>query len=369
MSEGVLLDATPLSTAHALRGIGAAVGGLLAGFAELEPDARPTVLVRREQEEIPGFARREVRWPQWRGYRVPDPWPRSVGERLVRRREQTLFHATQPALIPKGRGVVVTLYDLIPALYWNEYLGGAGRTPERRAYRRFLERVASADAIIAISRETAGDATRLLDFDPTRIHVVPLACPPGVAAEGATPPAPYVLFAGGLEPHKNAALLIDAMATVRTGVRLVMVGAWSKRRLARLQRRARKAGSAGRIDWRGHVTPGSLAALRRDAAAVLVPSKKEGFGLPVLEAMSVGTPVIASDTPALREVGADAAIYLSPDDPAPWTIRIDEIAETSALRDSMGASGRVRAQAFSWRATAQSTQAVYDATQEHLAAV
>jgi len=366
MPAGVLLDATPLSHAHALRGIGAAVGGLLAGFRELDVAARPTLLIRREQKQIEGFAHREVRWPRWRGYRIPDPWPRSVGERVVRRREQALFHATQPALVPAGQGVVVTLYDLIPAVYWSDYLGGAGRAPERRAYCHFLERVASADAVIAISQETADDATRLLDLDPERIHVVPLACPPQAAAEGSTPSGQYVLYAGGLEPHKNAALLIDAMARVDAGARLVMVGAWSKRRLARLKRRARKSGSAGRIDWLGHVSAGRLSALRREAAAVLVPSRKEGFGLPVLEAMAAGRPVVASDTPAIREVGGDAVTYLPPEDPAPWAAQIDAIAEDAALRRTMSSRGTQRAREFSWRATAEAIRAVYLITQERL---
>jgi glycosyltransferase involved in cell wall biosynthesis len=260
----------------------------------------------------------------------------------------------------------VTLYDLIPAVYWSDYLAGPARAPERRAYRRFLERVASADANIAISHETADDARRLLDVDPARIHVVPLACPQAPRPEGRTPAEPYVLFAGGLEPHKNAALLIDAMAAVRTDVRLVMAGAWSKRRLGRLQRRARKAGSAGRIDWLGHVSASHLAALRQNAAAVLVPSKKEGFGLPVLEAMAAGTPVVASDTPALREVGAEAAVYLSPTEAQPWAAHIDEITSDPTLSARMRESGQRRSEQFSWTSTARGTRAVYDATQELL---
>jgi glycosyltransferase involved in cell wall biosynthesis len=228
--------------------------------------------------------------------------------------------------------------------------------------------VVSADAVIAISQETADDATRLLDLDPRRIHVVPLACPPPSAAEGTTPSGPYVLYAGGLEPHKNAALLIDAMARVGAGPRLVMVGAWSKRRLARLQRRARKTGSAGRIDWLGHVSAGHLSALRRDAAAALVPSLKEGFGLPVLEAMSAGTPAVASDTPAIREVGGDAVTYLPPDDPAAWADQIEAITQDPELRQTMSDRGSLRAREFSWKTTAEATRAVYVTTQKSLAA-
>src|SRR5262249_58342879 len=136
------------------------------------------------------------------------------------------------------------------------------------------------------------------------------------------------LCAGALEPHKNAALAVQAIALSSGGTRLVMCGTWSSRRLARLRRLAGAVGVADRIELAGLVSDGHLAALRAAAVAVLVPSLKEGFGLPVIEAMAAGTPVLASDTPALREAGGDAARYLPPGDPAAWAAAIDELAGT-----------------------------------------
>jgi glycosyltransferase involved in cell wall biosynthesis len=106
--------------------------------------------------------------------------------------------------------------------------------------------------------------------------------------------------------------------------------------------------------WLGMVSPGRLAALRAGATAVLVPSRKEGFGLPVLEAMAAGVPVLASDLPALREVGGDAATYLPPDDPAAWAAAITAAAERGpAGRAERAAAGRARAATFTWERTAR----------------
>ena len=359
MANGVLLDATPLASAHALRGIGAALDGLLSGFLALDESERPHLLADARRPTPAGFSRTDVRRPRWRGYRLPDPWPRTVGERIAGRRKEALFHATQPALIPPGPGVVVTLYDLIPAVYPDHYLAGAGRVAERRLYHHYLERVSGADAVIAISRETAGDARRLLDIPEERIHVVPLACPELAPADGDVPTAPFALYYGGLEPHKNAGLAIEAIAACRPGTRLAMCGAWSRRRMRRLMRKARRLGAGERIDWFGHLPPGRLSALRDGACAVLVPSRKEGFGLTALEAMSAGTPALISDTDALREVCADAAVVLPVDDPGPWAETIDALGDDPALRREWGERGVERARHFSWQATARATRRVY----------
>ena len=358
MSAPALLDATPLAGAHSARGIGAAVRGLVGGLAELPPDDRPLLLVRAGQRAPEGFESRAVRWPRWPLYRLPDPWPWARGERAVRRAaEGRLFHAQQPALVPPGR-TVVTCFDLIPACF-PEYLAGAGRAGEALAYRHFLRRLGEARLVLTPSHETAADVARLARVDPARIRVVPLAAPTPVAPVGAPPAGPYVLFTGAIEPHKNAALAVEAIARTTSGVRLLMAGPWSARRAQRLRDHAARAGAEGRVAWLGLVDAGRLAALRAGATAVLVPSRKEGFGLPVLEAMQLGVPVLASDTPALREVGGAAARYLSPDDAAGWAAAIDALVADPAGRVAAGAAGRARAAEFSWRATAEAVVAAY----------
>jgi glycosyltransferase involved in cell wall biosynthesis len=359
VSGSVLLDATPLSGGHALRGIGAAVRGLLHGLFALDPGERPEVLVRWSQPAPPGFAARRVVWPEWGLHRLPDPWPATVGERLVRHMEPALFHATQPALVPEGVPTVATCYDLIPAVYRKEYLEGAGRAAEAHAYARFLRRLAQARVVITPSRETADDAVRLAGLDPRRVRVIPLAAPLPVPAAGAVPEGDFVLFAGSLEPHKNPRLAVAALAHAPERVRLAMCGPWSSRRLGRLRRLAVSLGVAHRVVWLGYLPPERLAAVREHALAVLVPSWKEGFGLPVLEAMAAGVPVIASDTPALREAGGAAARYLPLGHPGAWGEAIAELAASPAERRRLGEAGRAQAGRFSWENTARRVHEVY----------
>jgi glycosyltransferase involved in cell wall biosynthesis len=359
MSAPALLDATPLAGAHSERGIGTAVRGILAGFASLPEDERPGLLVRRGQPAPPGFAAREVEWPSWRLHRVPDPWPRTVGERAVRRlADDRVFHAVQPDLVPAGR-TVVTLHDLIPAAYAPEYLEGPGRAAEALAYHRFLGRVRRAAMVLTPSRETAEDAMRLAGIAPERLRVVPWAAPPPVAPEGPAPPGRYVLYAGAIEPHKNAALALEAVAAAPAGVRLVMAGPWSPGRERRLRGHAARVGAGDRVEWMGLVSPGRLAALRAGAIAALVPSRKEGFGLPVLEAMAAGVPVLAADTPALRETGGGAARYLPLGDPGPWAEAIAQLLEDPAGRAAAAEVGRRRAAEFSWERTARELARAY----------
>ena len=173
-----------------------------------------------------------------------------------------------------------------------------------------------------------------------------------------------MLYAGAIEPHKNAPLALEAIALAEPGVRLVMAGPWSARRAERLRghaatRRGRRTGSTGSGSSRPSGWPRSATGAR----AVLVPSRKEGFGLPVLEAMVAGVPVLASDTPALREVGGDAATYLPVGRARPCGAAA--ISASSAAggdpdtRARRAERGRRRAAEFSWERTARATADAY----------
>lgn len=360
MPGPVLLDATPLSDGHAVRGIGTAVRGIIRALAGLPEHERPALLVRRHQEVPLGFTARGVNWPRWPLHRVPDPWPAAIGERTARRLAAgAVFHAVQPALLPAGR-TVATCHDLIPAAFARDYLSGPGRAPQAIAYRRYLRRLAEARLVLAPSAETASDVVRLAGIDPARVRVVPWGVPELAVPEGEPLEGTYVLYAGAIEPHKNAAIVLEAIARAECGVDLVMAGPWSARRERRLREHARRVGAADRVRWLGLLSAGRLAAVRSGAQAVLVPSRKEGFGLPALEAMAAGVPVLASDTAALREVGGDTATYLPPDDAGAWAGAISEAAEEhSVARAARAEAGRTRARSFTWDRTARGIVAAY----------
>lgn len=355
----VLLDATPLARGHAARGIGSAVTGLIAGFAALDRGERPDLLVAADQSAPPGFRTTAVRWPAWRPYRIPDPWPALVGERRLAGRPQAVFHATQPELIPAGGGLVVTCYDLIGELFERELLGGPDRLLQRLGQRRQTGRLRRAAAVVVATADTADDVVALAGVAARRIRVIPWATPAPAAPEGPPPSAPYVLYAGGLEAHKNAQLAVAALACAPSDVRLAMAGPWSERRRRRLAARATALGVGERIDWLGYVSASRLAALRAGAVAVLVPSRKEGFGLPVLEAMAAGTPALCADIPALRAAGAGAGVYLPLDDPSAWGGAVARLLDHPAERGRIVDRGRRHAGERTWADVAREHLAVY----------
>ena len=216
-----------------------------------------------------------------------------------------------------------------------------------------------AEFVIVPSLETADDVSLLAGVRPSRVRVVPGAVPPSAPPSGPIPDHPYVLFGGGVEPHKNASLVIDALAQTPGSLGLVLTGPWSPGRGEVLERQAARLGITDRLEFAGYVPAGRLTALRQGARAVVIPSKIEGFGLPMLEAMADGVPVLAADVPALREVGGDAAVYLPVDDPAPWAAWMASLAEPGSDRTTIGAAGPARATQFSWAETARKTRDVY----------
>lgn len=361
MALPVILDATPLGGGHGMRGIGTAVRGLVEGFATLPPEDRPGLLLPDGTPVPAGFAGIPVRLPRWPLARlsVPNPWPTLIGGRVLRHARPALVHATHPDLMPRGLPVVATCHDLIPLRLGSLYLRGVA---QRAAYRRYLTGLRNARRIIAPSQATADDLVRLLSVPASRIAVVPWGITPPAAAPSADhgPSAPYVLYTGSLEPHKNPHLAVDALAHAGDpDMRLVMVGPWSRRRTDRLRHHVAAAGMEGRVDLRGYVDAATLGRLQATAVATLVPSRIEGFGFPVLEAMAAGVPVIAGDAPALVEVAGGACDTLPVDRPDLWGREIRRLAHDPAARADAATRGRDRAARFTWTETARRTVAVY----------
>jgi glycosyltransferase involved in cell wall biosynthesis len=211
----------------------------------------------------------------------------------------------------------------------------------------------AADRIIAPSQDTADDLNALLHISAQKIRVVPngvdalfFARPNGKPLER----EPYILFVGTPEPRKNLARLVSAMAVLRGRGRreqLVVVGAggWG-----------RGIPSSSDVSTVGRVTDDELHALYANAACLALPSLHEGFGLPALEAMAAGTPVVAGNSGALPEVTAGAGILV---DPLSTMSIADGIEQAISERDRLVPIGRSRAKEFSWARTAALTAAVY----------
>jgi glycosyltransferase involved in cell wall biosynthesis len=216
---------------------------------------------------------------------------------------------------------------------------------DRMVFKTVVPRSArAAERVFAVSERTRRDLVELYELPAEKIVVTPNGVDPAFH-RGDTPSqdGSYVLFVGAIQERKNPLAALEAARAV--GLPLVVVGPEKDARLAEELR-------AGGADLRGYVEKEELAGLYSGAAALVLPSRYEGFGLPVLEAMACGTPVVAAPDPALVEVAGDAAVFAEPP-------LADALARAIADRDRLRVAGLERARAFSWEETGRRTLAVY----------
>jgi alpha-1,3-rhamnosyl/mannosyltransferase len=287
--------------------------------------------------------------------------------RLIKRLGAELYHSAY-LVMPYRPGVpaIVTVYDLIPL-----------RQPEHSTARaRLLFRgaawlaVRSARHLIAISEHCRQDFISEFGIAPDRITRIPLAASAAFAPRASEaiadvrsrhqlPPA-YVLYLGSNKPHKNLQRLVEAWRIARSdgglgGAVMAIAGAWDERYGSL---RSTSADDRG-IRWLGPVSDDDLPALYSGASCFVFPSLFEGFGLPVLEAMACGAPVICSDRTSLPEVAGGAALLVDPTDTAAIAAAIRRVTTEPELSARLRRSGVERAAGYSWDSAARATLAIY----------
>ena len=207
--------------------------------------------------------------------------------------------------------------------------------------------VRAADRVIAVSEFTKRELVEVVGVSPDRIRVVPNAVAEPFTSEGAAAEGDYALTVGTIEPRKNLPRLFEAMKDVGLELRVVGERGWGQSNV-----------DVGLHHFRflGRVSDETLANLYRGARVFVYPSLYEGFGIPVLEAMACGVPVVTNRGGALEELTAGAAVLVDPHDPS--SIRAG-VEEALARRDELRSAGLERARGFSWAASAAATAAVY----------
>ena len=342
----IAFDVSPLS--HPLLGIGNYIQGSLGGLAETAVARGHEVVAfaptsmcgpGRIREALAGIDVELRTWPLPFSHALRTAWSaagRPAAERLLGAFD--VLHFSDWMYPPQRAGVrATTVHDLVP-LHHPEWTTPRTRSMHGRKYRNAA---ATCDAIFVNSAFTGRDVERTLGVAAERIHVArpaPKAVfrPDGPAADLG---APYVLTVATLEPRKNLQVLVEAHRLLGGELALAVVGAegWGEQPLL---------DGAG-IRRLGFVTDDELARLYRGAAAVAYPSRFEGFGIPVIEAMACGVPVVVSSHESLDEASGDAALRADPDDPSAWAAALERAV---AERERVAPLGLAHAGSLSWRA-------------------
>lgn len=357
-------------------GIGWHVIHLLDGLAALDPVNRYFLIHRVP----PGGPDRPLYRPPAANFRnfplrVPDlffaryfrAFDAGLLPAVVRALRLDVFHGPNHYLPRRGRTPqIVTYHDVADVLFAE----GADRIAREANLRRTLSR---ADAVIALSARTLAD---LHDFSlpPGRGRVIYQGAnlgherkprPDETTAVRAKfhLPGRYLLFVGTLVPRKNVPLLVHAFARLvpdlEPDVRLVLAGADDGDEAARVRSLVTDLGLAGRVVFTGYLTNAELAGLYGGASVFVLPSRYEGFGMILLEAMAAGVPVVCTAAGSLPEVLGDAGILVPDNDPAVMADAVRRVLTVPALAVDLMARGSARLTAFSWRDTAEQTLALY----------
>lgn len=346
-----VIDVSPLQDGNRFRGIGTYVRGLLTGLEQTGTPVRRVGLPWPPAAEVGADRAMGVR----RGLM------RRTAHRILALGDGEFAHLTSLAAADtRVRGpYIATVHDPIPLLFPEWHFTGRGGLRRRRRFDHYLTRLRGATRIVAVSRATAREFARILDRPLEDFTITPLAPAelPEPSAWRWRDGAPYVFVAGNHEPHKNVVFAVEVAAAIPAPYRppLITAGVRDDGPWRVIQERAR--GLDVELVHLGHVDEQRLADLYAGAKGVLVPSMFEGFGLPTLEAMACGTPVVVSDRGALPEVAGGVGTVLP--------LEIDRWVESvQHLLDGGGHDPRrlrEHAAAFTWRRTAEATLDAYRA--------
>jgi glycosyltransferase involved in cell wall biosynthesis len=359
----IALDAT-YSLGPNLSGVGVYSRAILFGMAQSHPEAeysfcyRPHRFRQSFSERLPRNCRRSILW---------NGWPRSAD----------LFHGLNQRIdSARYRRTVATFHDLF-------VMTGDYSTPEFR--RRFTEQARTAaercDLVITVSQFTAGQVHELLNVEPSSIRVIPHGTTSRIPETHSHIPdtllpsrdrkeavvdtsihpgkrEQIILFVGALQRRKNIVRLVEAFESTAPGWKLVLAGSLgygAEEILSRIERSPRKAD----IQTPGYVSDPALEQLFQRATIFAFPSLDEGFGMPILDAMASGVPVLTSNGSALKEVSGDAALLVDPKEVASIAAGLRKLTEDQTLREELARKGIERSKLFRWENAVEQTWNVY----------
>ncbi|NLG34881.1 MAG: glycosyltransferase family 4 protein [Lentisphaerae bacterium] len=355
-------------TLELLRQLGETGGGC--EYLVIVRDAERRAFIEREADLAgrEGFAFAELPHGPF------SPCGQFAAARLLRERGIEVYHSTNfmiplpafPRRRPHAVTCVCNIHDLIPMVH-PEFTPKALKTRWFPVYRALMHEIARRADVVATGSESAKrDIVRLLGVPEGRIVVaadgVDARYGPGGEKPSARGGPKTVLYVGRSDPYKNLPGLVEALARLvrEEGVeaRLRIVGS-PDARYPEAEQAVRRLGVADRVEWSGYLDDAGLVRAYQEADVLALLSRYEGFGLPVLEAMACGTPVVCSNAASLPEVAGGAAWLVEPDDTAGAAAALKEILSNPATAARLREAGLARAAMFSWRTTADAVRRIY----------
>lgn len=366
-----LIDATPLQSEHRLRGVGAYLRALIRAVERETDDVHYLLAWQAPKALEPLLA--SVNIPRERTLLLPRPHrPAQVywlyneailRYGLVRFRPKVFLAPDFNGLVQNPFGsTVAVLHDLTELKLRTSSASNLSEQASLWRWQAYYRKLRAAEHILTISESVKRDAAQLLNIPETRMEVVYhgldqdrfQAVRGGDYAER----PPYFVNIGGRNPNKNQTNIVAGFAEIahdHPDVHLYFAGPWQKSDLAWLEQQAAAHQLTGRIQHLGYVPDDAMTSLYSHALGFVFPSLEEGFGLPVLEAMACGTPVITSNRSSLPEVAGEAGLLVNPQDAHAIGAAMKQLVTDEALRQDLRAKGLARARTFTWQRTAQRT--------------
>lgn len=364
LTKDIMLDCTPLDNGHAKRGIGEYVHRLLEAYGDAKFKNFKQIRIKNltQDDTIISITR-----PSYPKVRLQWLWNQIFLSKTVLKNNPRLIHYTDPyaTIYIKGLINIATVYDLIPTIFPDKYFSN-NPLDVKIFWNKYIEELRKMDHIISISNSTKNDLINYLDIDARKISVVPLAPFSNISIKPKEFPNSqknkYFLYVGGHDHRKNIPLMLEAFAKSCGSIseNLILVGSATKDELSRLNKTISKFSLDHRVKHLGYVTDETLQGLYSNATSLIFLSYHEGFGLPVLEAMQHGLPVITSPNGALSEVAGDAGIFVNLNDIRNISEAIIQVANSNSLKVDIGRKAIAQSKIFTWDKTAKMTIDIYE---------